>query len=101
MRSEITLYFELTNCFYLIIYNFLTRICHLKICKINNFIPYRSQLQIGESGNSLVSCEEQEVQSTELADGRGHIDGAAHGTRGEDGAFGPRETATHLFLEVG
>ena len=38
---------------------------------------------------------------SELAGARGHTGGAAHGTRREDGAFGPRETASNLLLEVG
>ena len=44
---------------------------------------------------------ENRFRSIEPAGARGHPGRAAHGTRGEDGAFGPRETAPNLLPEVG
>ena len=45
--------------------------------------------------------DEPNVQWAEHAGARGRSGGAAHGTRGEDGAFGPRETVPSLLPEVG
>ena len=56
--------------------------CHLKLFKINYSTPFRSQLQIEENGNSLVSNEGHEVLWAELAVARGHTGVAAHATRG-------------------
>ena len=39
--------------------------------------------------NASIFNDEDKVLSAELAGARGHTGGAAHGTRGEDGAFGP------------
>ena len=61
----------------------------------------RNHLQVGASENPIVCYAGHKVLSAELAGARGHTGSAAHGTRGEDGVFGPRETATHLLLEMG
>ena len=44
---------------------------------------------------------EHKVREVELTGTRRRSGGATHGTRGEDGAFGPREPATRLLIEVG
>ena len=71
---------------------------HLLIIFIFTFFRYQLRIRVGENG--LVCYDVRKLLSTELPGARGRNGSAAHGTRGEDGAFGPRETATHLLLEV-